>query len=685
MSSSRPSPATLGRFLPGVAFAVGAVRAWTKPLISDGAFLLVRAGGAWVTGHPQRLAEPPGSHDAPFLGAIVTALGSIFSPDQETITRPAAALLYGTAAALLTHFLRRRVDLASTILGMALFLIPPAFGTAFALRPDAALGGVLLLAALGRTLEVGRRPGGVATAAVAALATPAALPAALALALWPDRRKEAVGGPRAWAGLLPAAGILALAAAIVPAAGRGSLLSGLLAGWGAPFAGIASTGGALRDVWALGLLFLAPLLGPVLVRRARLPAVVQVAWSAAAATALLFCGEGAFREHSAALLPVACLLVVLRVAAIPDPQAGPGTPRRPVMIAFLLPLALAMLGPGADERGRFEARAEASRLSQIGAVLEGEDPPLPDGSLLARRTGALAAHSNRAVEPLTRAAAVLSATSSARPAAVVLGGGLFPDAGIEWHLLDDSRFWAGWAPVPIRRGRQREQTDWVWRRRERPAAGVTADYARAQREALRAQLDGRMEDARRALERAVASEPEPLGLAREELGILEARHGDPLQALELFEAARRDPAAVRARIRLADRALSHEDARAADSLLAAVESWSPSAPTLHAVRARREALRGSFAAAIRESEEAALLAPGDPRVLINHGVLLWRGGRPDSARLVWDRAIAVEPRAVRFLGDYRGAPDDSTPPPLLALFGPLGVPEVEAGRPGRSR
>ncbi len=687
MSAPRPFPVPWARGLTLAAFVLGILRAWTRPVLSDDVFQLVRVGGAWLTGRLDPLAIPPGSHDAPILGAVATAAGAVFAGGDEFLARPTASLFFGIAAGLLVRLLLRSVDRAGVVFGLLLFLLPPAMVTSFGLRPDAALGGVLLLWALGRILADERRAGAgpVAIAWIATLATPIALPAALTVLLVPGPAGAArLRDPRRWVAPIAVVATWGLLAMTLPAGARGEMLFAALGRWDLSFGGVASSGAALRDVWVFGLLFVGPLLGPWLVRGAGIPRAVHLGWSLSALAAFALTGEDAFRAGSAALLPAACLLAARLVARIPDPKAAGGGPSRPLLVAFAIPLILLVFGEDPDKDVRRLATARSARLAQIGALLT--EPGTPAGDILVRRPGAMTAYGDRPVRPIAGGSGDPGIGGErGAPGVIVLEGGRLPRGRLEERVYLDGRFLAGWAPYPVLRGPDRRRPDVIWSRREveegdsASETGIDPAYSRDLLNGVRAVERGHNPEAIRSLTSAADREPAPLGLAHEELGILLSRSGDMTGAIERFEAARRDPAASRARVRLGDFALSRKQLLRADSLLTEASRWSRATPALRAVRARLFALTGHVEEAMIESEAAVRLAPEDARTLCNHGTLLWRTGQPDAARVMWDRVVRIDADAIRFLGNYRQAPDSAPSPPLLPLYGP---PTVD---PGSSR
>lgn len=632
------------------AFAVGFLRAWSTPAVSDAAFHLVRTGSALLGGSLAPYATSPGGEGSPVLGALVTALGAALTGGGESggaaawlgLTRLAASLLLGGAAAGLAAALAARADRAVAVLGVAFLVLPPAFGSSFALRPDAAAGGVLL------TVAFARRSAPWAWAAT--LTTPVAIPAAVALSLPRGARGRAVV-----AATLVAAVVVALSLALPPGR-RSEILAGLLGDWGLPPDGLPSTLAALRRAWAGGALAVATV---VLARRSPL----LPAWLAMLAGAVLFSEPGAFRGATAALVPPTCLLLVGGIARVADPAGPSAGPARPVLLAMLVPVALLILGTREDRTHREAERERTARLAQLDAVLAER---LDEGAIASTDTGTLAALSARTV-------LALRSVEAAEPRIVVFRDGIFPTTPAERRLVDGPAFLAGWAPLELRRGLTRRFPDAVWVRRDRPHPGpVPVDYARALRAAWRAHRGDDLAAATAAWEEAVRREPEGLGLARQLLGVVREKGGDVTASEEAFRGATADPATVRARGHLADRALSAFRIEDADTLIAQAIEFNPHLGEVWSLRSRLLLHAGRFEEAMEASGRAVILNPWNAKILANHGSFLWGNGERDEARKMWERALREDARILGFLGDFRGAPDDSPAPPLAPIWSEVG-------------
>jgi hypothetical protein len=643
------------RLLAAGAFAVGFLRAWSQPAVSDAAFQLVRTGASLLRGSLAPYATSPGGEGSPILGAFVAAVGAAFSAGGDAggadawlgLTRLAAAATLGGCAAALAAALAVRAGRTVAVLGVAFLVLPPAFATSFALHPDAATGGLLL------TIAFARRS--APWAWVAALATPVALPAALLFSVRRDGRT---------ASAIAAAAVMCLVAALsvaLPAGRRGEIFLGLATGWSFALEGIPSTLDAIRRVWAGGTLVAAPLL----LRRSDLLAP----WLATFAAAAILSRPDAFRAATAALVGPTCLLLVDRIARIGDPGAPPGSPPRPVLLAMLVPLALLLLGTKEDRAHCAGERARTARLAQLGAFAS---ESLPEAAIASTDTGTLAALSGRQVVRLRDVEA---------PAAgvVVFREGAAPASPDERRLVESATFLARYAPLDLRRGPTRGIRDAIWIRRGEPVAEpVPSDYARALVAAWLAERKGDAAVVRSRWESAAALEPPGLGLAREALGVLVEREGDEPGSEALFREAIADPAAVRARGHLADRALSAFRIAEAESLVAQAARWNPHLAEVHGTRARQLLHAGRFHEAMDSSADALALAPEDARILANRGSFLWATGAYADAREAWERAVRKDAAILRFLGDFRDAPDDAPAPPLLPLYS-----EVGFGRPPR--
>jgi tetratricopeptide (TPR) repeat protein len=336
------------------------------------------------------------------------------------------------------------------------------------------------------------------------------------------------------------------------------------------------------------------------------------------------------------------------------------------VLAFLAPLLVMLITSPADRRHRARLRAAAVRDAQIGAFLwEAEEVP---GTVVAERTGAIAAMSGRPVEPLRGDGAL----PSPAPRWVALSGGLLPATDAERALFDDPGFLQQFAPLPLKRGRAHDVDDAVWTRREPPADRAGPDYARALRAAWEARAAGDTAAAS-LLEEAVAHEPAGCGLARESLGLAREEAGDVAGSAALLEEARRrDPACAAARAHLADRALSVGDVARADSLVSEAFRFQRRSGELRGVRARLFALAGYPEDAEREAATAILECPRNARLIVNHGILLWRRGAHEEAREMWRRAVRADPDQLRYLGDFEDAPGDAPAPPLRPITTDVG-------------
>jgi tetratricopeptide (TPR) repeat protein len=620
--------------------------------VSDAAFHLVRTGSSLLRGSLTPYATSPGGEGSPILGALATALGASLSGGIDPggadawlgLTRAAAGATLGGCAAALTAALAVRAGRAVAALGVAFLVLPPAFVSSFALRPDAGAGGLLL------TIAFARRS--APWAWVAVLATPVALPAATLLSMLRGRRLAS-----AIAAAAVVAGVALLSLALPER--RGEILRGLATGWGFALDGVPSTLDAIRRVWAGGMLVAAPLL----LRRSE----HLRPWLAMFAAAAILSRPEAFRAATPALVGPTVLLLVERIARIADPGGAPGSPSRPVLLALVLPLALLLLGASEDRAHRASERARTARLAQLGAFVA----ELPQGAIASTDTGTLAALSGR---PILR----LRDVEASAPRIVVFREGTVPSSREERRLFEGAMFLAAYAPLELRRGPTRRIRDAIWVRRDEPLSGpVPAGYARALRAAWAAEREAAA-GARGAWDAAARLEPPGLGLAREALGVLLERAGDEPGSDDVLRAAVADSCTIRARGHLADRALSAFRAQEADGLIAQALRWNPHLAEVWGTRARLLLHEGRFDEAMECSARALALAPAEPRVLTNRGSFLWGTGARDEARELWEQAIREDARILRFLGDFRDAPDDAPAPPLLPLYS-----EVGFGRPPR--
>jgi tetratricopeptide (TPR) repeat protein len=648
------------------AFAVGALRAWALPAISDGTFQLLRVGDALLHGSLAGHASPPGGDGAPILGALVAALGvglegGAAMPRPEgfsSLTRLPASLLLGATAAALAAILVRKSRVVA-VFGVALLVLPPAFATSFVLRPDAALGGFLL------TLALAGRSAPLAWTAV--LTTPVALPAAALLTAGARRR-----GARATARAALAAGavvlVLAALSLALPEGRRSQIAAGVFSGWTLSLDGLTGTADTLRRVWAGGALLAAPIL---LARWSRGPRELLVPWLATVLAATLLSAPGAFRESTAALVGPTALLLATQVAAWPDPRRRADGPHRPVLFAMLVPVLLLILGTDEDRSHRRRLREESARLAQIDAFLREGWPEA--GAILSERTGTLAALSSREVLRLRRDGALPPPLAGAQsPRFVVFRDGLRPFTAAERRLFESPEFLRGFAPLELRRGATNAILDAIWVRRERPTEAPEAEYAIALREGWRAADRGDRDLARLRLDRAAELEPPGIGTAREALGLLLEQDGDETGSKRAFRGALSDPAAIRARGHLADRELTAGRVLAADTLVAQAFRFNAHLAEMWGTRARLFLHGGWFEEAKINSANAIRLNPYEAKILANHGSLLWAQGERFEAKQMWRRAVRADPRVLRFLGDFEEAPDDAPTPPLIPLYSLVG-------------
>lgn len=652
---------------PAAAFALGVTRGSGLPMTSDTAFHLVRAGNSFLRGSLDGWSLPPGGTHAPWLGAFVTAFGALFADDPEGKILVSGCALLGAAAALLARVLASLENALVAVLGIALLLLPPGLASSFNHRPDAALGGVLLLLAASHALRDEPAHRALWPAWIAALATPWAIPAALTLQVVPGLRGRR--DPLAFAPVLTVVAATAALSWSLPAGAHGQFLVGLFGEVGAPGAAFGERVETIRIAWGGGLLLL-PLLLSIGPRETRLPARVMLPWAASAACVFLFGTAGAFRGATAALAPTACLGLALVAARVPDPAQAGGAFRRPIVLALLLPLLAALLTTRDDRALRDRVRGDAVRDAQLGAILWADlkEP----GDIAAERTGALAAISGRVAHGLRDDGSL----PVPLPRYIVLAGGKLPMSDRERALFESPGFLAAYAPCELRRGRASEFADAIWVRRTPPAAQVDPDYARTLSRAWAAQASGDSA-AIEYFRDAVTIEPTGLGLAREGLGIeLERRHEEPAAETAFEEARARDAACVLARGHLADRALTRHQIPHADSLINEAFRFQRQLAELRGTRARLFAIAGYPAEAEKESAVAVRANPRDARLLVNHGILLWRRGATDEAREVWSRALRADPQQVRYLGKFEAAPASAPAPPLIPLFSDVGFAPV---------
>ncbi len=650
-----PSPPRApGAVLAGAAAIVGLLRGIGSPMTSDEGFHLVRAGNSLLRGSLDAWIVPPGGTNAPPLGALASALVASLTGDPERKLALAGAGLRGAAAAWVVRGLLRESGTAVALLGVSFLLLPPGLAASFPHRPDAALGGLLLLVALERA----RCGDGVSRATwpawLAVLASPWALPVAAALHVSMGGARRGLAAPAAVAAILAA---LALA---LPAGGRDEAVRYLVEAVSPGPESWASAAGALRSSWAGGLLLL-PLAAAFGRGRARAAARPVGPLLVGLGAAFALAPPGGFPDATALFAP-AVAATVARIAAHHATRGAAGP--RVLVLAFLLPLLALLLGLGDTERRGRELRAAAVRNAQLGVLLWREGGA--DATAAAGAAGALAALSGRPVHPL-RADGALPAPP---PEWVVFARGRAPTTRREIAAFESPGFLEAYAPRTIHRGETGAVRDTVWARRATPTAPAGPGYAHALRSAWAADAAGDDARAGQALAEAVrAAGAAGPGFAHEALGMRHEREGDAGRSLELLEEARvRDPATLVARAHLADRALSAGDAARADSLLAEIAAREPDWTVLHALRARRLATAGRAGDAERESAAAvsgvpALGPSAGGRILVNHGILLWRRGAHAEARAVWARAVETDPRQRAYLGRFEAAADSLPPPP----------------------
>lgn len=649
----------------GAAFVLACVRGSGAPMTSDAGYHLLRAGNSLLTVSLHAYAAPPGGDHAPLLGALVTAFGAMFSGGGEAALLVPGCALLGAAAAALVLALARRGETSLAVLGVAFLLLPPAGVSSFTYRPDAALAGLLLLIAVDRQLRGGTATSVLVPVWASTLAAPWTLPAAITLQIAHARHRST------WLLPLGAGGLVAALSLALPAGARGEILQGLFGevSLSADPAGRIDT---IRRVWGGGLLLLGPLLIPLFVRAARLPAAVHVASAATALFLLVGGGHGAFRAGSAALLPVMALLFTIVAGTLPDARTVAG-PRRPVLFALLLPLLLFLLGAREDAAERLDVRTATARDAQIAVFLR--DQWKTPGDVMAGRTGALGAICDRTVRPLPTG----PLASEDLPSVIVLGSGLEPAGArpVERALFLDPLFLARYTPLEFRRGRAVDIPDAVWVR-VNDLGTVGEAYGQALLAAGEAHRAGDDDGERLALEQAQIHEPSGHARAREGLGLWHEREGHAEEAERYFDAAReRDPFAIRARGHLIDRALARGGILRADTLVTEAIHFNPYLAELRGTRARLFAQVGALPEAIVEAKAAVRLAPRNGRLLTNWGILLWQTGRFDDARSAWQRAIRADSGMLSYLGDFDRAPTELPPPPLLPLFTDVGFTPLD--------
>jgi tetratricopeptide (TPR) repeat protein len=211
---------------------------------------------------------------------------------------------------------------------------------------------------------------------------------------------------------------------------------------------------------------------------------------------------------------------------------------------------------------------------------------------------------------------------------------------------------------------------------------LPADYTTALLRGWEAHATAHNHQARAEFEKAAQAEPAGLGLAHEWAGMMAQLAGEPDAARAFWAAARaRDPATWRARGYLADEALAHNLHALADTLLGEALAANAYEGRLWGTAARLRHAQSKLDSAERTSARAVRLDPTNTRILLNHGSLLWQAGLADTARIFWERALALDPGSIRFLGDFRRAPPTAPPPPLVPLYS---VERFEPVAPGET-
>lgn len=622
-------------------------------MTSDAGYHLLRVGNEILTGSLHAFAVGAGGLHGPLLGAVVTAFGALPAGggSEVALLIPGSVLLGASAAALAWHW-ARTADRSVAVLAVALLLIPPSVAASFTLRPDAALAGLLLLLAFTRATSDGTDAGVLVPAWLAPLAAPWTLPAALALSAARVRRPRTLVYP-ALAVALVAGCSLAL-----PDGSKLEVLRGLFG----EVSFTTETGGlvdGLRRVWGGGVLFFVPLLLPLAVPSTRPPVAVYAGWAASALLLLLGSEPGAFRAGSAALLPAAAFFAGGIAWRFPDPRSA-AAPRRPVLLALLVPALLLLFDGGhARDEGR-ALRRLATREQQIGVFLrDGWKEP---GNILGSRVGALGAVSGRPAEPIG------NRIPDRLPGIIVLGDGLFPAGEAESALYEDPRFLARYAAVEFRRGPRIDTLDAIWVHMD-DFAMVPKPYADALLFAEIARRENHPDEERRNLLEAHAFEPAHLGRAREALGLHHERLGNAAQAERYFDSAReRDPFMVRSRGHLIDRALARGSILRADTLVTEAVQFNPHLAEVRGTRARLFSAAGLGWEAVQEAEAAVRLEPGNGRLLVNLGIFLWQRGSFEEAKEAWHLAIRQDRDLLAYLGNFDNAPTDLPAPPSLPLF-----------------
>lgn len=629
-------------------------------MTSDAGYHLVTVGQQLVSMSLEGYSTPPGGTLAPPLGALATGVGALFSEDPEFRIQIAGAAMLGLAAALVALTLIRTTGRVAAIVGASFVLLPPYFASAFTFRPDAAVGGALLAAAFG--LRGAGQPTSVAAlpAWIATLATPWAWPVALVFAA-----RERSSGDWARRLLAPAAIVTAIVLLMqsLPGGARGEILVALFGEVGRPPAGLLSTAPAFRGPWVFGTLLA---IAGVLTFRNLAP-TLRLAWWAMVGAALLFGTPGAFFGATAVFVPATALILAWKVAEIPDPHVPEGAPPRPLMLAVVFPLLLLVATSGANRADRDAVRRRTAGDTQAALALS-ERLQLTR-PVAAERSGTLRALAPAPTLPL-REPVDLAKLDAAGVSAVRLGRGYAPESPAGRAHFRDPGFWRRYAPWEFSVPTAAREVLWL-RRGIEVEAVVPADYAA---ELARA-FELRRQDPSRAAEHfrvAASLEPDELGVAHEHWGLWLERQGNRDDATAAFTRARRDRYAVRARGHLADRHLSRGELAPADSLLSEAFAVAPFLGELRGTRSRLFLMAGYVERAQPESESAVQLAPTDPRLLVNHGTLLWALGDPQTARGYWRRAQQLDPGVAAFLGRFEAAPDSAEAPPLMPLFSRVG-------------
>jgi tetratricopeptide (TPR) repeat protein len=663
---------------------------------SDDSFHLLRVGTSLVDGSLDAYCTELGGTRAPILGAWIAGLAHQLPGSVESTLRIPGTLAFASSAALLAGSVARRVGIAWGVLAACALVVPPAFAFGSVARPDAALGGTLLLAAALAWSSPHprlRRAAAPALASIAAFATPAAL-GALALMPWlaprassspPSARppRERFGAALVTAITLLVSGAFAAALSFsLPSGCRLEIVRGMVTGFGFPLEGTLSAMWRLLGAWGEGLMFLATGAGAAFFARASKSRALHF-FLACAGACLLLAAPDEFMRFLPALAPLTALAAALLVADIPDSGRPAPSPR--VLAAALAVLASIFLLRSEPEKRAWNLEsASCARMAQIGTQL---DTILePGASIAAERTGALAFYtremgSRERARPLARVAAQGLDANATPPAVILFEKALAPVHPGELAVLRDGELLRAYAPRLMRRGPRGEIEDAIWALRTSLASSMSAPtpppapigrpssaYLVELAKGWSAHAGGHIEDAARAFAAACAAEPEGLGIAREWSGMQEAALGHADAARARFEEAiARDPATARARGHLADIAISKGDFRRADELLAEALAWNDDAETW-GTAARLAVAAGDSAMARASIDRALEIAPSDARIQLNAGSIRWIAGDFDAARRHWGLALTMQPELVRYLGDFRRAKPGDPAPPLLPLF-----------------